>query len=57
MSLINEANFTAASLLVISEVFNTRADVRFEIYQSKAHEKEQVVISKDTVKDSDDDEE
>ena len=32
MSLINEANFTAASLLVISEVFNTRADVRFEIY-------------------------
>lgn len=57
MCLINEANFTAASLLVISEVFNTRADIKYEVYQTKAQEQEQKVISKQVVNDSEDEEE
>lgn len=58
MSLINEANFTAATLLVISEIFSTRADVRFEIYQSKiGDKKENPVISTQAVNASDDDDE
>ena len=32
MCLINEANFTAASLLVLSEILGCRADVRFELF-------------------------
>ena len=58
MCLVNEANFTAASLLVLSEILAARADVRFELFQSKAQDKSQApVISSEAVKDSDDDEE
>jgi ribosome biogenesis protein MAK21 len=32
MCLMNEANFTAASLLVLSEILAARADVRFELF-------------------------
>ena len=33
MSFINESNFVAASLLVISEIFKVRSDVRLEIFR------------------------
>jgi hypothetical protein len=32
MCLVNEANFTAAVLLVLSEMLSARADVRFELF-------------------------
>ena len=33
MAFINESNFVAASLLVISEIFKVRSDVRLEIFR------------------------
>lgn len=58
MCLINEANFTAASLLVLSEILSTRADVKFELFQSKAQDSDSMkVISKEAMADSDEDEE
>ena len=32
MSFLNEANFTAASLLILSEVFKARSDIRNAIF-------------------------
>jgi hypothetical protein len=32
MSFLNEANFTAASILIISEVMKARQDLRFAVY-------------------------
>ena len=58
MCLVNEANFTAATLLVISEVLNTRPDARFELFQNKPQEKvTETVISKEAVQSSDDEDE
>jgi ribosome biogenesis protein MAK21 len=58
MCLVNESNFTAASLLVLSEILGCRADVRFELFQSKAQDKSQApVISAEAVKESDDEDE
>ena len=33
MCFINEANFSAATLLVVSEILRSRGDVRYEIFQ------------------------
>ena len=33
MAFLNEANFVAATLLIISEIFKVRSDVKLEIYR------------------------
>ena len=47
MCFINESNFTAGTLLVISELLKVRKDVAFEIFKfnSKQIDEEQKVIS------------
>ena len=43
MTFANEANFTCATLLVINELFRSRSDVRYAIFQ---HSKASTQISK-----------
>lgn len=58
MCMINESNFTAASLLVFSEILSTRADVRFELFQNRAQNTtQQSVLAKEAKVDSDTDDE
>ena len=69
MCYVNEGNFTAATLLVISEIWRCRKDVTYEIFQfdvnrrSKEESKEPTqIISSDAIgisgaKDDSDDEE
>ena len=50
MCFANESNFTAASLLVVSELLKSRRDVAIEIFKfgygaTKGEEEEQKVIS------------